>query len=1435
MTGRINYTVIQRSCYQARYHHTYYWNDYAGWQYIDSAGTVHPFPNSTVTNFNPSLPCGQDSYPTSKQTTASDGSGYVMTESPPGGSVYSPSGELIDSPPYPTWNSGLSTITDANGNEVSVSTSGSNSTFTDTLGRTALTVTGTGTPSSPVVLSYTAAGGSGQVTMHYATKTVQTSFGCSGISDFGPTQINLVTTIDLQDGETYYLTYEQSPANPSYVTGRISSVTLPTGGTINYTYSGGSNGITCADGSTATLNRATADGSQTYAHTENGTAWTTIETDKDSNQVTVRSITYNFQGLYETERQIGSSETVYTCYNGDTEPCNTNSITLPITRRTVWTTLGSQTSEVDTTYDTVGDGLPTEVDEYNWGPTLSRKTIIGYNDSSCGVTNARVLDRPCSVTVKDGSDSTVASASFSYDGNGNMLTASSGGLSLNFTYNSNGTLATSKDPSGNQTSYGYGVNSCGAFADTVSMPLSLSTSAAWNCDGAVPTSTTDANGKQTLFSYDSMNRLTSTSYPDGGSVTDIYSPNQVTSTITVASGVTRPDTTMLDGMGRVSSQTVRGVTTSTTYDALGRISELSLSGTSAHDTYAYDALGRVTSVTHADGNSVNTLYSSNCATTTDEAGKTNQVCSDALGRVYKVIDGMGNETDYTYDALDDLTQVTEGSQTRTFNYDGLGRLTSATTPESGTTSYYYTTSGGALCSGDPSAVCRRTRPAANQINPGVNTTTTYAYDALNRLTSKSYNDNPQTPTANYSYDQTSVTIGSWSSGTLLNPKGRLVKATTTASGSVQTGLVYSYDPMGRAKDFWQCAPYNCGNSSIWHMIYNYDLAGDVTSYSNPEGFFVTQGVDVNQRPTSLTYGANGAVSSITYTPWGAISTMCGAQGCAQSQETRQYNNRLQPVLMELGNSNNPAADYSLTYSYAGNSSPPCTIQQGAGDNGNITGSTYTDNINSGYSHTFTYCYDAVNRLTHAIASGSPAYDLMYTYDQYGNGTCVLGSGGDTCPALSFDPNTNRLTNIGSVTVGYDAAGNQLNDQYFTYQYDAEGRVTFSNSTGQWQYPMYNALGQRVRDDQGGANPELKLTYPVDIFGQRTGTWAEYTNWTGWNVYWSQVAGQRLNMGGASAFIDHADAVGSTTMETDPSGAVVWDVTHYPSGQVFQEQGTRQSEVAMGLDWQVNDPAIPSATREYNFRVYRWLTPDPMGGDVTNPQSLNRYAYVLNNPTTLTDPLGLYTRGECDIDPLSPDCGPPPCYTDDWNDCNSCDPILGCPGGYGGGHGGRGGRYGGGGGGSVSSAPPAGQPPLVGGVGFISPNDAAVWQQIEQQYPWIYSTVWACAFAPVCQEVLGAAAAGAAVGVAVGYGVAKLQNYIHQVRGQSDPVSVAKTVNPGRDASGNCNPCPEPPPAWEVPGSQHGSTTATHWHWIEWNQDPLTCTCYSKRKSGASAP
>jgi len=245
-----------------------------------------------------------------------------------------------------------------------------------------------------------------------------------------------------------------------------------------------------------------------------------------------------------------------------------------------------------------------------------------------------------------------------------------------------------------------------------------------------------------------------------------------------------------------------------------------------------------------------------------------------------------------------------------------------------------------------------------------------------------------------------------------------------------------------------------------------------------------------------------------------------------------------------------------------------------------------------------------------------------------------------CPQYAFNQSNNQISNSGYT---YDAAGNLLNDNTYTYQYDAEGRVTHSYSTGQWQYPVYNALGQRVEDYQGTASTSLKLYYPRDIFGHRTGIWDDHSsvNWVGWDIYWSQVAGQRLNMGGASAFIDHADALGSTTMETDPAGGVQWDITYFPWGQIWQQTGTRQTGVWAGLDWQVNDPLIPSATREYSDNVNRWMTPDPAGVKVVkldNPQTWNMYEYALDNPTSLNDPSGLNacspndkSQSDCSVD------------------------------------------------------------------------------------------------------------------------------------------------------------------------------------------------------------
>jgi YD repeat-containing protein len=413
----------------------------------------------------------------------------------------------------------------------------------------------------------------------------------------------------------------------------------------------------------------------------------------------------------------------------------------------------------------------------------------------------------------------------------------------------------------------------------------------------------------------------------------------------------------------------------------------------------------------------------------------------------------------------------------------LGRLTSAVTPEAGTTSYSYAVSG-SLCSGAPTAPCSRTD--ARSI------TTTYAYDALNRLTSKSYNDNPQTPTANFFYDQAPSTMPFWTGVSFTNPKGRLVlTCTNTTLGtctSPATATAYSYDPVGRTANFWQCNPSNCGSSSIYNTHYNYDLAGDVQSWVHPGVFTLTNTVNPAQQITAVQSSVTGANypqtlgQNITYTAWGAVSTLqngCVGSGCLNAQETYQYNKQLQPAVMELGTTGNPTADYCLVYNYYGTSPTSCALpSSGTTNNGNVMGYWYQDSVNTSFSHTATYTYDGVNRLATAAATGSSTYNLTFGYTgdgsngQYGNLNCVTNAQTNgPCPNGSFSASSNRLTTSG---FSYDAAGNLTQDSStipaHTYQWDAEGRVSSVDNGSTWSF-TYNAVGDRVQwAHPGGGRP-----------------------------------------------------------------------------------------------------------------------------------------------------------------------------------------------------------------------------------------------------------------------------------------------------------------------------------------------------------------------------
>src|SRR5437899_3801315 len=359
---------------------------YKNWNYVDEFGTGHDFGTFAVYD--------SDCYGTSSgSAVATDGSGYTINATGPSATVTPRGGGTINAPLQSPTGSGSKT--DSNGNVISVSAS-SPQTFRDTLGNTALTING----SAPNPVSYTynnAAGTTVSVTIYYTTYTVKTNFGATSggnpITEYGSTSVALVDHMTLPNGKQYSFTYEQTPSTPSSgactpltgtfqaycVTARIASVTLPTGGQITYSYSGGSNGI-FSDGSTATLTRTTPDGQWTYARRPGtGAASTTTITDPQNNQTVIQ-----FQGIYETQRKAyqGSStllQTVNTCYNGSAIPCTDIAVTLPITRRTVILQPDSGTlqSKSDTFFNTYATSASVRT---RYGPSRKRR----LRESACG-------------------------------------------------------------------------------------------------------------------------------------------------------------------------------------------------------------------------------------------------------------------------------------------------------------------------------------------------------------------------------------------------------------------------------------------------------------------------------------------------------------------------------------------------------------------------------------------------------------------------------------------------------------------------------------------------------------------------------------------------------------------------------------------------------------------------------------------------------------------------------------------------------------------------------------------------------------------------------------------------------------------------------------------------------------------------------------------
>jgi RHS repeat-associated protein len=701
---------------------------------------------------------------------------------------------------------------------------------------------------------------------------------------------------------------------------------------------------------------------------------------------------------------------------------------------------------------------------------------------------------------------------------------------------------------------------------------------------------------QTTFAYDDAGRIVTvtadlTSNNDNGLVSKV----------------------VYDGLGR--SQETRQyeggsnyIKTEQHYDGLGRVDQVSnpyrLSETAVWTTTVFDALSRVTSVRTPDNAVVSTVYSGNAATVTDQAGKLRRSITDAVGRLTRVdepdannnLDSGGSPiqpTYYAYDVLDDLTGVSQGVQTRTFVYDSLKRLTSATNPESGTVTYGYDANGNLTDKVDARSI-----------------TTTIGYDVINRPTSKSYGGSPQTPTINYFYDAQTLPGGAptFSRGYSI---GRLV-AVTYGSGSSE-GSYRGYDPMGRV-----LTQYQRTDSINYLMEATYYANSALHTHTYPavpgaaDRRLVTYTNDAAGRLGSLdsaatSYAPAASVSSIGYAAHNAVNSETYGNGLIHAID---YNTRLQATQIKLGTSGNPTSVISLGYSYGSTN-----------NNGNVLTHTYNG---GGLSYTQSFGYDSLNRLSTSGESGS-SWSQTNGFDRYGNRWIQLGGGSQS---LYFNTSNNRISG-GS----YDAAGNLLNDGAHAYTYDAENKIAKVDNISAY---TYDGEGQRVRKLVG---ENLRFVYGIG--GQLL---AEFSGASGAllkeNVYGASgllatIEPTAVNANGTR--YTTADNLGSPRVVTNSGAGVISRHDYMPFGEELgagvggrttgmgfpgasdslrQKFTAKERDVETGLDY--------FGARYYSSVQGRFTTPDPLHASArpSAPQSWNRYSYVLNNPLKLIDPTGL---------------------------------------------------------------------------------------------------------------------------------------------------------------------------------------------------------------------
>ncbi|MFH1286521.1 MAG: DUF6765 family protein [Candidatus Magasanikbacteria bacterium] len=616
--------------------------------------------------------------------------------------------------------------------------------------------------------------------------------------------------------------------------------------------------------------------------------------------------------------------------------------------------------------------------------------------------------------------------------------------------------------------------------------------------------------------------------------------------------------------------------------------------------YTYDDNGNKTSVTYPGTPAIQTQYD-----------------YDSANRLQKVTDTNNDYRQYSYDIFGNvLTERNKLSHTTSFTYDKLGRLISETNPQNTLTTYTYDNNGNRL-----------TETIDGRI-------TSFTYDELNRVTDMSH---PGSKTESFTYDEDG-------------------NVATKTDGESQT-IVYVYDKLDRPVE------KQTNEDTVSYIYDNWDNLATLADETGSTQYAYDNENRLTSEQKTITDLGQVYIISRTYFADGQLDSLTDAGG-----NIITYNYDTRGFLDIVKKDSTTLADYAYT--------PMSLTQDITYGNGVNTVYTYdslhrvstietTHGTSTFFKHDYTY--DAESNRTGLIENNDRT--VHYTYDNLGQLTGVdydtINGSGDI--AFTYDKWGNRLSMnsiLGSISYFYNNA-NELTS------YIENDRLTHSllyDGNGSLTSEVLNRLGKDIRTVNYSWNSQNRLSsisyhdtsrpaflpsledntlaFQYDDFGNRVKK-MKNNNPVATNYYINDglaVLNELDNIGNVHkslvygldqvAEIDdqgvityvHTDALGSTVLLTDETGAVVAEYEYDVFGSIVG-----MSELAgQGTDYLFTNQEhdIESDLYYYNARYYnpsigRFISRDSLFGRDGDTLSKNRYIYVKNNPLKYVDPTGRY--------------------------------------------------------------------------------------------------------------------------------------------------------------------------------------------------------------------